>query len=446
MKKKIFRSAIVVILLAIMTSPLRAQIYLDLDNPDQVVAEEEIPDTAFVFNPDSIVIRDIYVGDIMLPDAFYRIPFVFSSFLDPDTISPLKQKFSDNPALAWVDKELYKINTAKRIRHNVMAKYPYAVRYNLNSLPSPPKRFIARVDPDQAIIIIEEVETQLNPEEHTVEPAPQKKYHWIKNFTGNIQFSQAYNSPNWYQGGNSHLNLLVNAAYNVKLNQTYHPNLLFETNIQYKLAVNSTPDDSLRKYAISEDLFQVNSKFGVRASKKWFYTLTLQAKTQFLNNYESNTNNMTAAFLSPGELNLGLGMTYTYENPKKTVNFTASISPASWNLRTCINSRMDPTQYDIKPGHKFSNEIGSSAEATLLWKMSYNISLKSRLFLFTDYSYMQGDWENTLNFTINKYLSTMLYVHLRYDSSTPPLENSKWHRWQLREVLSFGFAYTFATL
>lgn len=411
------------------------QVFIDWEDAEEVEALRESPDTTVT----------VYVDDIVMPSYIYSLPLVFTHMQDLDTISPLKQTFSDNPALEWIDKEVYKINNIKKMRQNIFVYHPGAVKYNLANLPEPPKQYIAISDPEKAILVVEEIHTDLDTDNHEVEVA-KEEYHWINNFTGNVQFSQAYNSPNWYQGGNSHLNLLVNALYNLKLNQNYHPNLLFELTVQYKLAINSTPDDSLRKYNISEDLFQINSKFGIKASKHWYYTLTLQAKTQFLNNFKTNTNTMTASFLSPGEVNMGLGMTYSYQNPKKTVNFNASISPASWNLRTCINRRMNPAEFDIKPGHKAVNQIGSSAEATLDWKLAYNIGLTSRLFLFTDYGYVQGDWENTINFTINKYLSTMIYVHLRYDSSTPRIEGSKWHRWQLREILSFGFAYTFATV
>lgn len=412
------------------------------ENVTPYIVDDIITEETVVF-PDSVLVED--VDDIVMPAYVYKFPLVFTHMQALDTVSPVSAApFSDNPSLQWIDKEIYKINNIKKMRQNIFVNYPEAVRYNLASLPEPPKQYIAVADPEKAILVIEEVHTELD-DNHEV-PVEVKQFHWLNKFNGSIQFSQAYNSPNWYQGGNSHLNLLVNANYNLKLNQTFHPKLLFELNIQYKLAINSTPDDSLRKYNISEDLFQINSIFGLKANKSWYYTVTLMAKTQFLNNFKANTNTMTASFMSPGELNIGLGMTYTYANPKKTVEFNASISPAAWNLRSCISPRMDPTEFDIKPGHKFVNQIGSKIDATLNWQIAYNISYKGRLFLFTDYSYLQGDWENTFNFSINKYLTTTLFVHLRFDSSTPKMEGTKWHRWQLREILSFGFAYTFATV
>ena len=114
--------------------------------------------------------------------------------------------------------------------------------------------------------------------------------------------------------------------YNVSLNQKFHPNLIFDTSVQYKLGVNNAPDDTVHSYNISEDLLQINSKFGLKAARRWYYSVNLQFKTQLLNNYRVNTEDLTAAFLSPGELNLGLGMTYSYENPKKTLTFTAALS------------------------------------------------------------------------------------------------------------------------
>lgn len=269
------------------------------------------------------------------------------------------------------------------------------------------------------------------------------KIHWLHTFNGGIQFSQAYLSKNWYQGGNDYLALLVNFFWNVKLNQTYHPNLLFDNTISHKLGLNSTKDNVYHKYSISEDLFQWNMNFGVRARSKWFYSLTTQFKTQLLNNYASDSEERKAAFLSPGELNLGLGMTYSTANKKNTFKFKAAISPLSYNLKMCLDEKVDPTAYNIKAGEKTKNEIGSSGELTMEWALTSNISYRSRMFLFSDYKNFSGDWENTFSFAINRFLSTQLFAHLRYDSAGTRIGG--WGRWMLKEILSFGFAYAFST-
>ena len=81
---------------------------------------------------------------------------------------------------------------------------------------------------------------------------------------------------------------------------------------------------------------------------------------------------------------------------------------------------------------------------TFRWKMTYNIEYFSRMFIFTNYEYLQGDWEHTVSFNINKYLSTRLYAHLRYQSDAKKIEDTRWNKWQLKEILSIGFSYRFS--
>lgn len=285
--------------------------------------------------------------------------------------------------------------------------------------------------------IIEEIHTR-------IEEVEVKKTHWLHIVDGSVQFSQAYLSPNWYQGGVNNLSLVANFLWNVKLNEVYHPNLLFENNVQYKLGLYSTPQDEYHDYSISEDLFQWNMKGGVKAFKKWFYSFTLQFKTQLFNNYPQNSQTRTASFLSPADLNVGVGMTYSTSNKSKTLKFNASISPLSYNLKTCMDRNIDPTQFNIEVGKTTASQIGSNAELVLDWNLAKNINYRSRLFLFSNYQYFLGDWENTISFSINKFLSTQVYVHLRYDSSSE-LSDDRWKHWMLKEILSFGFQYKFST-
>ncbi len=253
-------------------------------------------------------------------------------------------------------------------------------------------------------------------------------------------------SPNWYQGGNNNLNALANIYYNVKLNEAYHPNLLFDTTAQYKLGMNNAPDDSINAYNISEDVLQLNTTFGIRAVKRWYYSFTGQFKTQLLNSYTSNTRDLKSAFLSPGELTAGVGMTYAYENAPKTIKFDASIAPVSYHLMTCINHRIDPSLYGIDEGRTSVSKFGSTVELKLGWRLSYNIMFTSRLFAFTDYDSFYADWENTLAFEINKFLTTQIYAHLRYDTQTPRVEDTNWKKLQVKEIFSIGFAYKFSSI
>ena len=371
-------------------------------------------------------------------------PVIFKGFDEDTDFNPFAPEYSGNPAFRWIEEEEAVDRKAESILKRFMLERPDLVKYNVYTLPEPPKEYNVQVDPKEHTIKITELQQVTT---NKMDGMDFKKTHWIKEFKSSVQFSQAYVSPNWYQGGNNNLNALLSLYYNVKLNTNYHKNLLFETTFQYKLGLNSAPDDSLRNYSISEDLLQINSTFGIKAAKRWYYSITAQFKTQVVNSYKSNTLDLRSAFLSPGELTAGLGMTYNYANTKKTFTFDASIAPMSYNLKVCTNKKIDPTSFSIDEGHTTKINIGSSAECKLTWQMTNNISLTSRLFSFTDYNSIQADWENTIAMAINRYLTTQIYVHARYDSSTPRSDDyPNWHKLQVKEILSFGIAYTFKTI
>ncbi len=399
--------------------------------------------------PDTIVAEDVTVEEATAPvfnytpslPAYYR-PVVFDTFHILDFMEPTAPAEDEDSPYFWLDQLNFQEQLRREAAQRFVVDYPWLVMYNEAHLPEPPKSYVATVDPATALITIEEVKAApaVTPE---MEPEFEKR-HWIRKFNASLQFSQAYVSPNWYQGGNNNLNVLVNLFYNVRLNPKLHPKWLFETTFQYKLGINDTRDDELRDYSISEDLLQFNMTAGYKAARGWYYSTNVTFKTQLLNNYKTNTYDLQAAFMSPAELNVGLGMTYNHTNKPKTFTIDASISPLSWNMKTCFNHKMDETAFGIKTGRRAVNEIGSNGEVKIQWAITSNISYRSRFFVFTDYSYIQGDWENTFNFAINKFLSTQLFFHARYDSSTP--SNADWHKLQLKEILSFGISYSFSSL
>lgn len=420
------------------------------DNP----AADPLPEPSDFFLPtvaDSLLnaraddgFDDPFQAPLWIPDAFFMPP-VYDTFRYYTPLTVGEKIHSGYPELRWIeDRELLNRQMTE-MRQTLFFNHPELVHYNLQLLPEAPKPFHARVNPADLSISVEALPS-LPANSLTIEPEKVKKRHWIREFSASLQFSQAYVSPNWYQGGNNNLVALANIYYNVKLNQAYHPNLLFDFTAQYKLGANNAPDDSIHAYNVSEDMLQLNLTFGVKAARRWYYSFTGQFKTQLLNSYKSNQHELVSSFLSPGELTAGIGMTYNYTNPRKTVTFDASIAPISYNLRTCISERVDHEQYDIAPTARTAHKFGSSAELKLQWKITYNIHFASRLFAFTDYHTFQADWENTLSMDINRFLTTQIYAHARYDSHTPRSADTRWHKLQLKEIFSIGFAYKFSSI
>lgn len=420
----------------VVKTPTQNQACLEKNAIDSIAREDSIARANYI-KPQALY----------FPDAFFG-PMVYTQYELLDSVDFMDTKASGvkQDALTWINRQVALGNKMLRIKQNYIIQHPEKVKYNYNSLPAPPKEFHAQVSPEQATITIDNLSIDKSSVGNTVATNEVKRINWITSFDGSLQFSQAYISPNWYQGGNNNLNMIANAIYNIKLNQAFYPKYLFDTTVQYKLGLNSAPDDSLRSYSISEDIFRVNSKLGLKAAKSWYYSFTLDFKTQLLNSYKKNTTDLAAAFLAPAELNLGLGMTYDYTRPDKKVTFNASLAPISYNLKICTNDKMDETAFGIDEGHSTVSQVGSSAECKFMWKIAHNINYTSRLFLFSNYNYLQGDWENRISFDINRFLSTNIFVHLRYDTSSSYEPESKWKYWQLKEILSFGFSYKFSTI
>ena len=337
----------------------------------------------------------------------------------------------------WLQKETQSEKTRNMAQNYVIVNYPKMIRYNLDNLPEVPKQYMIENDPVKHILSIKEKPLVIK---NDVGKENIKLKRWIVNFQSSVQFSQVYVSENWYHGGTSNVNLLSDQQFSVKYNDPKEQRILFENLIQWRLNINSAPEDTLRSIRISEDLFQINSKFGLKAYNNWYYTATLNFKTQFFTSYTANTNDKSASFLSPAELNLGLGMSYQYKNDKKQFETSVSLSPLSYNLQFVIDDDMNPSNFGIKSGKSMS-QYGSSFEGRIKWEFYHNMVWTCRIFYFTNYEHVQGDWENTFDFILNRFFSTRLFVHLRYDDALAL--NKDLGHFQLKELLSFGFNYKF---
>ena len=344
---------------------------------------------------------------------------------------------------SWIDRAQQRWGRTHDTRYRLMINKPELVPFNENVLPKPPKEVVVETSPADAELQVEPrnlATEQFKP----IDRREVKVHNWLHSFVGSLQGTQAYISNNWYQGGENNLNLLADVQWDCNLNQKLHPNWLFNNTLHYKLGVATAKGDTLRNYSINEDNFQFSSQVGYKAVKNWYYSATLFFKTQLLNSYVTNSKTLAASLLSSGELNLGLGMTYNYKDQEGYKTLTLSIAPLSYNMKICRDiEKIDPTKFGIEAGHHFKHSFGSTVEMKFEWKITPSINWKTRLYAFTDYKYVQGDWENTLVFYVNSFLSTQIFTHLRYDKSRP--WNQDWRYWQFKEILSFGLTYKFAT-
>ena len=182
----------------------------------------------------------------------------------------------------------------------------------------------------------------------------------------------------------------------------------------------------------------MTNKFGLQATKRWYYTLTLQSWTQFYPGYKKNDPKVYSDFMSPFESLLTIGMDYKLNI--KNFNISASLSPLASKFKYVDRSAIAPS-FGINDGGKTNFDYGSNITINYTWAICKNISWKGRIYYFTDYSNSQIEWENTFNLKINKFLSTKLFVYPRFDDSVNKKDSHSY--FQLNETLSIGFDYTF---
>ena len=261
---------------------------------------------------------------------------------------------------------------------------------------------------------------------------------WSKNGNVKLQFSQTYISPNWSKGGESNMAGLTTIF--LEANYTDFKNVQFDNNIEAKVGLNTVLSDSLRDLNISTDQLKATTKLGVKMYNNWFYSLSGEFTTQFLNNYKSNTMTMTSSFLSPAKLFVGLGVDYKKTDKKKGYSLSVNLAPMTCKLNYLQNiENFNTSSYGIEDGKHFGTELGSKVTMTLTWKFSEQVQWKSKFYYFSDYTYIDSEWENTLDLNLNHFFTTTIFIHMKFDDRLDP--DPGLNLLQMQELLSFGMVY-----
>jgi hypothetical protein len=257
---------------------------------------------------------------------------------------------------------------------------------------------------------------------------------WHYHGYSTYQMTQTALSDNWYKGGENNATIYSDQKLQIK---RYDENKIttFEATVQLKLGFYYTQADTVHSMRVNDNQFSIDVKYGYKAWKRWYYSTSMNFKTPIFNYYPANSKTVKSAFLSPAELNVNIGMDYTYDNKAKTVSYSLLLAPLSYYMKYVHNQNVSVTQYGIDADHRVLNQLGSSLTSKLAWKISNSVQWASRLYVFTSYHSLLGEFENTFTFRVNRYLSAniMLYPRIDDDTNKDP--------WQMKEMLTFGFNY-----
>lgn len=283
---------------------------------------------------------------------------------------------------------------------------------------------------------------------------------WTKSGNASLQFTQGYISKNWYKGGVSSFALLGTADYT--FNYKYEK-FAWDNAIEAKLGfVNAS--SQYRTFITNNDILKWTTKLGYQATEHWYYTVQGIAQTQFCTGWQEVDNDVVeiSKFLNPGTINLSVGMDWKKETEK--IKASLYMSPFGYNLKFVSDprraydsdgvwhkGRIDGTQFGLHPGDFNLYDFGVGAKATLEYKVCKYLTWTSQATYYSplwdcgkykNNVYTEVDWENTFDMPLNKYFSTKLYTHLRFDDAVAPEKKGEgWGYFQFTELLSFGLSY-----
>ena len=332
-----------------------------------------------------------------------------------------------------------------RIMMNIYLNHPNLVAKSERSLnrigavhkemDAPIKNKVQLVTKADALPIEEDDEEHFN---LPMEIVVKKPNFWKYSGDYYLQMLQNYVSSNWYKGGESNYSMV--ASVTMQANYNNKQKVKLDNKLEMKLGFQTSRGDTLHSFKTSEDLIRYTGKLGLQASKKWYYSLQLIAYTQFMRGYKSNDKMVYSDILSPLNINLSVGMDYNVVWFNKKLTGNIHLAPLAYNFKY-VGRKELATRYGLDEGKHTLNDFGSECTVDLTWAFTNAIKWKTRLYGYTTYERAEVEWENTISFQFNKYITSNLFIYPRFDDGAKKDDDHGY--WQLKEYMSIGFAYSF---
>lgn len=247
---------------------------------------------------------------------------------------------------------------------------------------------------------------------------------------------------NWSAGGEN--TVALNAYFNLAAlyKQGKHN---WENTLSTELGATHTKSQNWVK---SVDKLDFASKYGYQIGKYWYFGGLVDFKTQFLKGFEkAGDEQYISRFFAPAYLNIGLGFDY-----KPVDYFSLFLSPLTGKMTFVQDDFLSNAgAFGVTPGEKFRFEAGAYAKAQYSKEIFKNVTLMSKLDLFTAYNSSFGNidvnWENVLGMKVNDYLTATVHTNLIYDDDikqlSPEGEVVGGPRVQFKEMIGVGLSYKF---
>ena len=180
----------------------------------------------------------------------------------------------------------------------------------------------------------------------------------------------------------------------------------------------------------TDDKVDLTSKYGRKASSKWYYAGLVNFKTQMSAGYNyPDVETKISDLLAPAYALAAIGMDY-----KPNDKLTAFIAPVT-SKNTIVNNDLlanagafgvEAATYDaagilVAAGKKLRSEVGGYVR--VVYQQTYfkdkSVSILSKLDLFSNYKdnpqNIDVSWETIIGLKVNRFITTTITTHLIYD-------------------------------
>lgn len=275
--------------------------------------------------------------------------------------------------------------------------------------------------------------------------------YWLTKGNAQLLLNQA-SFTNWVQGGNNSVSGTALLNYNITYNDSI---TIWENVFDFGYGLISTDEFGTRK---NEDKIDILSNYSHIAATDLYYSGKFNFKTQFAEGFNYPNDSVEVSnFLAPAYVILSAGMTY-----KPNADFSLYLSPATGKM-TIVNDDVLSAAgaYGVTPGETIRIEFGAYATIDFKKAVMENIIFKSKLDLFNNYTdpvsenkaNIDVNWENSLNMTVNDYITVNIFAHLIYDHDIDvpiyeavageDVQVGTGPRLQVKQTLGLGFSYKF---
>jgi hypothetical protein len=269
---------------------------------------------------------------------------------------------------------------------------------------------------------------------------------------------------NWAAGGE---NAWTGKAF-ANISLIYHKKKLEQKLIgAFAFGISRFGDKRIEK---QDDKIDLTYSLSLDSKTQWNISAVATFNTQFANGYKyPNDSTIISTFFAPAYLTVSAG--YSYKT--KDERFQIFMSPMAGKVTFVMNQELaDKGSFGVKkgyydqdsvwiPGENIAPAIGVNVIINYKQPISKSINYTTMLNTFYNYLERRDDdrlrldvnWENTIHFTITKFLSTILFVHLKYDHNTtfPVYEEIKGvqtvvgnaPKIQLKESIGIAFIHKF---